>query len=96
MTIIKNKELQAKRIKLIEEGRRSLEAKEVKECTFSPCVKFSRLKTESVCNEEDSETFYKKNIEWQQRKEKNIKIMQCEKNSRHMKDITFTPKIVNI
>jgi hypothetical protein len=55
-----------------------------------------RMKTEKPYDEGSSERFYQKNMDWQQRKDREIKKKQCEMNSESLSNLTFTPKIVEI
>ena len=71
------------------ESRKSKEEKSRAECTFNPNISV-RYRT----NEADNDSFYIKNLEWQDRKEKKIKVQQCEKNQENVNGLTFTPRIV--
>ena len=46
----------------------------MKECTFSPNLK---VKTDKCINQTVIESFYQKNIDWQNKVDKEIKIKQC-------------------
>lgn len=80
---------------MFEEGRRSIEKKEVKECTFSPNTDRQWRSTRSS-SKESIDTFYERNIAWQHKKEKEIKKKQVEKNTEGTKNLTFAPKIVKL
>lgn len=54
------------------------------------------MKTEKPYDEGSSERFYQKNMDWQLRKDREIKKKQCEMNSESLSNLTFTPKIVEI
>ena len=78
---------------MFQEGRKSIEAKETKECTFSPNHK-TKTRTERSVSLEESEAFFKKNMDWQEKRQVTIKRQQCDKHSTG-KDLTFAPKIVS-
>lgn len=85
-----------KRCRLEYETRRSVEEKERSECTFSPNIRSRfRIKT-NYDSIENNESFYLKNMQWLDRKDKSIKKLQCEKNLEDAGSFTFTPHIVNV
>lgn len=69
--------LKNKKMKLEYETKRSREEDEKQYCTFSPNIRSRISTTPPPCNDD---SFYLKNLEWQERRNKDIKRQQCERN----------------
>jgi hypothetical protein len=61
-----------RKMKLEYETKRSRDEEEVQRCTFSPNIR-SRLST----TPRDDESFYIRNLEWQERRNREVKRQQC-------------------